>query len=219
MVTIEEVKADPEVKCFIEMANNHLGAMGFTDHSFRHVEIVSKKAREIMLKLGKPPRSAELAEIAGYLHDIGNVVSRYNHSQAGAIIAANILKRLGMDCPEVAMIMGAIGNHDEGEGQIVNEITAALVLADKTDVHRSRVRNEDFATFDIHDRVNYAVEKAKVEIDSEARVITLRLTIDITIVPVLEYFELFMVRLLMCRRAADFLDCQFSIIINDAKLL
>lgn len=153
MITLEQVKKDSEVICYIEMANKHLGAMGYTDHSFRHAEIVSLKAQEIMSKLGMPPRMAELAAIAGYLHDIGNVVSRYNHSQSGALLAAGILSRLGMDCRELVQIIGAIGNHDEGEGEIVNELTAALVLADKTDVHRSRVRNKDFATFDIHDRL------------------------------------------------------------------
>lgn len=219
MVTLAEVKADPEVKCYIEMANSHLGAMGYTDHSFRHVEKVAQKAYEIMTKLDKTSRMAELAAIAGYLHDIGNVISRYDHSQMGAILASRILSRLGMDCREVALIMGAIGNHDEEKGEIVNEITAALVLADKTEVHRSRVRNKDIATFDIHDRVNYAVEKADVEVNVETRVITLLLSIDTTIVPVIDYSELFMLRLLMCRRAAAFLDCQFSIIINDAKLL
>jgi len=219
MITLEDVKKDPEVCCFIEMANAHLGAMGYTEHSFRHVELVANKAREIMSKFGNDQRLAELAAIAGYLHDIGNVVSRYNHSQVGALLAHKILTRLGMDCREAALIMGAIGNHDEEEGQIVNEITAALVLADKTDVHRSRVRNQDKATFDIHDRVNYAVEDAVVEVDQESRVVTLRLKINIDMVPVIEYFELFMIRLLMCRRAVAFINCQFSIIINGAKLL
>lgn len=219
MVTLEQVKQDKEVLCYIEIANEHLGAMGYTDHSFRHVEIVSRKASEIVGKLGLSPRMAELAGIAGYLHDIGNVVSRYNHSQSGALLAGTILTRLGMDCHELAQIIGAIGNHDEGEGEIVNELTAVLVLADKTDVHRSRVRNKDFATFDIHDRVNYAVEESELEIDVEKRMITLHLTIDIKIVPVIEYFEIFMLRLMMCRRAADYINCQFSIIINNAKLL
>lgn len=219
MVTLEQIKQDREVLCYIEMANVHLGAMGYTDHSFRHVEIVSRKAGEIMTKLALPPRLAELAGIAGYLHDIGNVVSRYNHSQSGALLAATILTRLGMDCHELAQIIGAIGNHDEGEGEIVNDLTAALVLADKTDVHRSRVRNKDFATFDIHDRVNYAVEESELEIDELNRMIILHLTIDTKIVPVIEYFEIFMLRLMMCRRAADYINCQFSIIINNAKLL
>jgi len=219
MVTLEQVKGDKEVICYIEAGNEHLGAMGYTDHSFRHVEIVSSKASEIAAKLGMGVRQAELAGIAGYLHDLGNVVSRYNHSQSGALLSAAILTRLGMDCRELVEIIGAIGNHDEGEGEIVNELTAVLVLADKTDVHRSRVRNKDFATFDIHDRVNYAVEESELEVDPQNRRITLHLTIDIKIVPVIEYFEIFMLRLMMCRRAAAFINCEFVIMINKARLL
>lgn len=219
MVSLHQVKNDPEVICYIEMANCHLGELGYTDHSFRHVEIVSCKAREILDRLYYPPRLGELAAIAGYLHDIGNVVSRYDHSQSGALIAFQILRRMGMDCREIAMIIGAIGNHDEEEGQIVNNLTAALVLADKTDVHRSRVRNKDFAKFDIHDRVNYAVESSELIIKPESRTILLKLDIDIKIVPVIEYFEIFMVRMMMCRRAAAYLNCQFSIVINEARLL
>lgn len=219
MIRLEDLKNDPEVNCYIEMANLHLGVMGYTDHSFRHLELVSQKARQILEQLQYPPRLAELAAIAAYLHDIGNVVSRYDHSQSGAMLAFAILKRLGMPCEEVGLVMGAIGNHDEGEGEIVNIITAALVLADKTDVHRSRVRNKDFAKFDIHDRVNYAVVDSHLEVDHNGRVITLLLTIDSDIVPVIEYFEIFMQRMMMCRRAAAFLECHFSIIINNSKVL
>ncbi|MCR4442059.1 MAG: HD domain-containing protein [Peptococcaceae bacterium] len=219
MITLEEVKNDPEVNCYVEMANCHLGAMGYTDHSFRHLEIVSQNAREILKKLEYPPSLAELAAIAGYLHDIGNVISRSNHSQSGALIAFSILKRLGMPCEDIALVMGAIGNHDEEEGQIVNLITAALVLADKTDVHRSRVRNTDFARFDIHDRVNYAVVNSDLVINGSERLITLYLVIETAIVPVIEYFEIFLQRMLMCRRAASFLSARFSIIINNARLL
>lgn len=219
MVSFEQVKSDREVNCYIEMANRHLGNMGYTDHSFRHVEIVAQKAREILLYLQYPPRLAELAAIAAYLHDIGNVISRHNHSQSGAFLAHNILKRLEMPCEEMALIIGAIGNHDEGQGEIVNVLTAALVLADKTDVHRSRVRNQDFAKFDIHDRVNFAVEKSQLVVDGNSRLITLYLDINIEIVPVIEYFEIFMVRMMMCRRAAAFLNGHFSIIINNSKLL
>lgn len=219
MVLLEQLRQDDEVNCYIETANQHLGNMGFTEHSFRHANIVAEKAEKILEKLHFPPRFAELAAIAGYLHDIGNVVSRYNHSQSGATLAFAVLKRLGMECSEIAQIMGAIGNHDEGEGQIVNTITAALVLADKTDVQRSRVRNKDIATFDIHDRVNFAVKSADLLIDEPNRLLTLVLDIDQSIVPVIEYFEIFMTRMLMCRRAANFLNCQFSIIINEAKVL
>lgn len=218
-VSLTDIKKDQEVACLIEMANNHLRAMGYTDHSFRHVELVSNKAKDILLRLNYPERLAELAGIAGYLHDIGNVISRYNHSQSGAMLAYQILNRMGMECRETALIIGAIGNHDEGEGEIVNTITAALVLADKTDVHRLRVRTKDFAKFDIHDRVNYAVVKSDLAIEAEKKLITLHLDIDTKIVPVIEYFEIFMTRMLMCRRAANFLDSTFSIIINNAQLL
>lgn len=219
MVSLYDIKNNPEIACYIDMANHHLGAMGYTDHSFRHVEIVSQKAYEIMASLGYPPRMAELSAIAGYMHDIGNVVSRYNHGQTGAVLAYGLLSKLGMDCREIALLMGAIGNHDEGRGEIVNDLTAALVLADKSDVHRSRVRNPDFAKFDIHDRINYAVESSALVVDAVLRVITLYLTIDISIVSVMEYFEIFMLRMIMCRRAAGYLKCQFSIIINNARLL
>lgn len=219
MVSFNQIKGDPEINCYIEMANFHLGAMGFTDHSFKHVSLVAQRAQGILWHFGYPQRMAELAAIAGYLHDMGNVVSRYNHSQSGAYLAYAVLTRMGMDCREIAMIIGAIGNHDEGAGEIVNVLTAALVLADKTDVHRSRVRNQDFAKFDIHDRVNYAVEKSDLLVDKEKRLITSVLTIDTKIVPVLEYFEIFMLRMMMCRRAASFLKGNFSIIINDARVL
>lgn len=219
MVSLEDIKSNPEIACYIEMANYHLGAMGYTDHSFRHVEIVSRKASEILASLGYPSRMVELAAIAGYMHDLGNVVSRYNHSQSGAMLAFALLHKLGMDCREIALLIGAIGNHDEGRGEIVNDLAAALVLADKTDVHRSRVRNPDFAKFDIHDRINYAVENSNLVVDPLQREITLYLTIDISIVSVMEYFEIFMLRMIMCRRAAGFLQCRFSIIINNARLL
>lgn len=219
MITLEEVKRDVEVNCYIKMANMHLGVMGYTDHSFRHLDIVSQKAREILLELKYPAHLAEIAAIAGYLHDIGNVVGRNNHNYSGALLAYFQLKRLGMDCEEIAMIIGAIGNHDEELGEIVNYVTAALVLADKTDVHRSRVRNMDYAKFDIHDRVNYAVVSSGLVIDGVNRLITLHLTIETAIVPVIEYFEIFLKRMLMCRKAAAFLNANFSIIINNAKLL
>ena len=219
MVSFEAVKNDPEVLCYVEMANIHLGVMGYTDHSLRHVELVSYKASQILSELGYPARLAELAAIAAFLHDAGNVVNRHNHCLTGSLIAFQLLNRLGMPCEEIALTIGAIGNHDEQEGQIVNIITAALVLADKTDVHRSRVRNKDFARFDIHDRVNYAVVHSDFNIDGLGRRFTLSLSIDTEIIPVIEYFEIFMKRMLMCRRAAAFLNCQFSIVINNARLL
>ncbi len=219
MVTLQEIEDDPEVLCYIEMANVHLAEMGYTEHGLRHIGIVSGKAREILLQFAYPERLAELAAIAGFLHDIGNVVSRYNHSQSGAAIAYNILTRMDMPYEEVALVIGAIGNHDEGEGEIVNIITAAVVLADKSDVHRSRVRNKDYAKFDIHDRVNYAVVNSKLLVDGSERMVTLDLTIDTKIVPVIEYFEIFMQRMMMCRRAAAYLESRFSIMVNNARML
>lgn len=219
MIRLQDVMNDPEVHYYIRIANLHLGVMGYTDHSFRHLQIVSQKAKDILLNLHYSPYLAELAAIAGYLHDIGNVISRYNHNLCGAFLSYSLLNKLGMNSEDIALIIGAIGNHDEENGEIVNVLTAALVLADKTDVHRSRVRNVDFAKFDIHDRVNYAVVNSVLQVESKERLITLHLSIDTSIVPVIEYFEIFMKRMLMCRRAAAFLNADFSIIINNAKLL
>ncbi len=219
MVTIKEVKSNPVVKTFIQKGNEHLGQMGFTDHGPLHVSLVSNLSREILLRLGHEERCAELASIAGYLHDIGNVVCRAGHSQSGALMAMEILDDMEMDPAEIAIIAAAIGNHDEGSGQPVNVVAAALILADKSHVHRNRVRNTDIATFEIHDRVNYAVEQSVLSIDEKQKVITMELTIDIKICPVMEYFEIFLSRMIMCRRAAGFLGCQFALIINGAKLL
>lgn len=219
MVTLEDIKHDEEVRCLIVSANDHLGAIGFTEHSFRHIQLVSNRAKDILLSLNYPERTAELAAISGFLHDIGNVITREDHARLGALLAKDILKRFKMPMHEIATILGAIGNHDEHQGVIVNDVTAALVLADKSDAHRSRVRNKDFATFDIHDRVNYAVTQADLEIDKKNRIVTLKLEIDQEICPVLEYFEIFMVRMLMCRRAADFLNSTFAIVINGHQML
>jgi len=193
--------------------------MGFTDHGQLHISLVSKLSREIMLRLGYEERLAELAGIAGYLHDIGNVINRSGHSQSGALMAMEILRRLSMDAGEISIVTAAIGNHDEGSGHPVNEVAAALILADKSHVHRNRVRNPDVATFDIHDRVNYAVQHSILSIDEIKRVITMELAIDIEICPVMEYFEIFLSRMLLCRRAANFLNCEFELVINGAKLL
>ncbi|SHG98340.1 metal dependent phosphohydrolase [Thermosyntropha lipolytica DSM 11003] len=219
MVTLKDVKENLLVKTFIQKGNEHLGQMGYTDHGFIHVSLVANRSREIMIKLGYDERTAELAGIAGYMHDLGNVVNRNGHSQSGALIAMEILRRMGMDPAEVAVIGAAIGNHDEGNGHPVNEVAAALILADKSHVHRNRVRNTDVSTFDIHDRVNYAVKESNLIVREKEKVITMQLTIDTSICPVMEYFEIFLSRMLMCRRAADFLGCQFELIINGAKLL
>lgn len=214
-----DMKNNPLVRGFIRQGDRHLAAIGFTDHGPIHVEVVSRLSREILLQLKYPERRAELAAIAGYLHDIGNVIAREGHSQAGALIAWEILGRMEMPQEEIAVICAAIGNHDEGSGQPVNEVAAALILADKSHVHRNRVRNHDVATFDIHDRVNYAVEYSIVNIDEQEQLISLEMAIDTDICPVVEYFEIFMTRMLMCRRAADFLGCEFELIINGAKLI
>ncbi|MGI5912409.1 MAG: HD domain-containing protein [Syntrophomonadaceae bacterium] len=219
MINLEDVKNNLVVKTFIEKGNEHLGVMGYTDHGYLHLSLVSRLSREIIIKLGYDQRTAELAGIAGYMHDIGNVINRTGHGQSGALIAQEILRSIGMDIKEVAIICAAIGNHDEGSGHPVNIVAAALILADKSHVHRNRVRNQDIATFDIHDRVNYAVEDSILKIDEEKRVITMQLAINTNICPVMEYFEIFLSRMLLCRRAASFLRCQFELIINGAKLL
>lgn len=219
MTGLSEIKADPLVRTLIIKGNEHLGAMGYTDHGHLHISLVSGLAREILLQLGYDKRLAELAGIAGYMHDIGNVINRNGHSQSGAMMAMEILRRLDMDSREISIIGAAIGNHDEGSGHPVNPAAAALILADKSHVHRNRVRNPDVATFDIHDRVNYAVEYSLLNIDEEIKVITMELAIETEICPVMEYFEIFLSRMLMCQRAANYLGCKFELVINGAKLL
>lgn len=218
-VTIEEVKRDLEVVTLLEAANQQLKAKGFTEHGQRHASLVGNIAHNILARLGYPQRSAELAEIAGYLHDIGNAVHRENHAQIGALLAGEILRRLGVEIKEVAVVMGAIGNHEEGQGDPVSEVSAALIIADKADVHRTRVQNPDRLAFDIHDRVNYAATKSFVRVDGEQRTITLQLEVDTQISQVMDYFEIFTSRMLMARRAAHFLKCEFGLVINDTKML
>ncbi|MGQ9512928.1 MULTISPECIES: HD domain-containing protein [Thermodesulfitimonas] len=219
MISPSDVKKNPVVETFIRYGNQFLGAMGYTEHGFRHVNLVATIARNILERLNFPPREAELAAIAGYLHDIGNVVSRNNHGISGAVIAYRILSDMGMPPDEVALVISAIANHEEEYGHPVSNVAAALILADKSDVHRSRVRNPDLSSFDIHDRVNYAVEHSFLWVKEERRVITLDLTIDIEICPVMEYFEIFLTRMALCRRAANFLKADFELMINGAKLL
>lgn len=192
---------------------------GFTEHSYRHISIVSKRAGEILEKLGYQERTIELAQIAGYLHDIGNCVNRVDHAHSGAILAYDILKDMGMPVEERTEIMMAIGNHDEKTGTAVSDISAALILADKSDVHRDRVVNHNLSTFGIHDRVNYAVTNADLKLDAENRKIMLDLTIDTQICPVLDYFEIFMERTMMSKYAAKYLKIWFELVINDTKLL
>ncbi len=219
MLGLDDIKESKFIETFIIKGNEHLGAIGYTDHGKVHVKLVSTLSRKILLDLGYDARMSELAGIAGYMHDLGNVVNRNEHSQSGALIAMEILRRMGMKPNEISLIVAAIGNHDEGSGHPVNAVSAALILADKSHVHRNRVRNTDVATFDIHDRVNYAVEKSILNIDGLVKMISMDLTIDTSICPVMEYFEIFLSRMLMCRRAANFLNCEFGLIINGAKLL
>lgn len=218
-VTLEDVKKHPLTCAYLEKANEHSGRMGLNEHGFRHCGLVSNIAGNILERLGYGEREVELARIAGYMHDIGNAVSRHDHGLTGALLTEGILRDLGMDGAEIATIIGAIGNHEEEHGQPVSHVSAALILADKSDVHRSRVRNEDVATFDIHDRVNYAVVHSFLDVDPVERTISLQLTIETEICPVIEYFEIFLSRMLMCRRAAILLDTEFKLIVNGASLL
>lgn len=219
MLTLQDVKANPTIDSFIRYGNKYLGVQGFTEHSYRHLNLVASIARNVLERLGYSAREAELASIAGYMHDIGNVVSRSNHGISGALLAFTLLEKMGMPPDELAQVIAAIANHEEEYGQPVNVVAAALILADKSDVHRSRVRNPDFATFDIHDRVNYAAEHSFLWVHENRRAVTLELTIDIEICPVIEYFEIFLTRMALCRRAANFLKSNFELVINGARLL
>ena len=219
MITLEDVKKNEEVESFIKASQKQLNALGYTEHSYRHIGIVSKRTEEILRKLGYDERTIELGKIAGYLHDIGNCVNRVDHAHTGAILAYNILKEMGMPANERTEIMMAIGNHDENTGTAVSDISAALILADKSDVHRDRVVNTNMSTFDIHDRVNYAVTDAQLEVDEKTRTVTLNLTIDTQICPVLDYFQIFMDRTMMSKYAAKYLHIWFELVINGTKLL
>ena len=219
MITLKDVRENPEVDALIRGAQKQLNALGYTEHGHRHISIVSKRAGDILEKLGYPERTVELARIAGYMHDIGNSVNRVDHAHSGAILAYNILKDMGMPVEERTEIMMAIGNHDENTGSAVSDISAALILADKSDVHRDRVVNQNISTFDIHDKVNYAVTDAKLSLNEKERIITLDLKIDTKICPVLDYFEIFMDRTMLSKYAAKYLRIWFELIINGTKLL
>jgi metal-dependent HD superfamily phosphatase/phosphodiesterase len=218
-VTLASLQADAEVATYIGEADRVLAVLGFTEHGERHATVVAERARYIMSALGYKERRAELAAVAGYLHDVGNVVNRRNHEAISALMARDILARRGMDVTEILQIMTAIGNHDEGSGEPVDAISAALALGDKSDVRRDRVRNPSMISFDIHDRVNYAAKSGDVEVDADAKVITLRLEIDTSISQVMEYFETFLSRMILCRRAARRLGCNFGLIINGVQML
>ena len=219
MLTYEEITKNEAIKTYIRKADESLTALGYTEHSFAHVTRVANTAGNILTTLGYPERDVELAKIAAYLHDIGNLVNRTDHAQSGAVMAFRILDHLGGSPEEIATITTAIGNHDEGTAFAVNPIAAALILADKTDVRRSRVRNREATTFDIHDRVNYSVEKSSTKINDEKTEITLEITIDTDLCPVMDYFEIFLGRMILCRKAAEKLGLQFKLNINGQILL
>lgn len=219
MLTFEDVKNDETIRTYIRRADESLTALGYTEHSFAHVTAVAENAGYILETLGYPERTVELARIAGYLHDIGNLVNRIDHSQSGAVMAFRILDNLGCDPEEIATVVTAIGNHDEGTGLPVNAVAAALILADKSDVRRSRVRNTDRASFDIHDRVNYSVKKSLLKINEERTLIKLKLSVDTRYGSVMDYFEIFMQRMLLCRKAAEKLGLQFKLMINEQQLV
>ena len=218
-ITLEQIKNNNDVNTYITKADESLRALGYTEHSFAHVGKVSCDAAYILGTLGYDERTVELARIAGYLHDIGNLVNRVDHSQSGAVMAFRLLDKLGMDADEIATVVTAIGNHDEGTGVPVNPVAAALIIADKCDVRRTRVRNSDHATFDIHDRVNYSVEHSEVKICEDKKTIVLELLVDTSISAVIDYFQIFIGRMQMSRQAAEAIGLTFSLVINGQKLL
>ena len=216
-MSYEEIRNNPTIRTYIQKADQSLAALGFTEHSFAHVTRVAEMAGYILTTLGYPERTVEIAKIAGYLHDMGNLVNRVDHSQSGAVMAFRILDNLGFDPEEIATIVTAIGNHDEGTGVPVDEVAAALILADKSDVRRSRVRNQDIQNFDIHDRVNYSVTKSELKINEAHTLIKLKLSVDTRFGSVMDYFEIFMGRMILCRKAAEKLGLQFKLMINEQQ--
>ena len=219
MLTYADIIKSEAIRTYIIRADESLGALGYTEHSFAHVMHVAETAGYILQTLGYDDRTVEVAKIAGYLHDIGNLVNRKDHSQSGAVMAWSILHDIGCDPAEMATIVTAIGNHDDGTGVPVNAVAAAMILADKADVRRSRVRNTDLSTFDIHDRVNYSVKKSALKINEDKTIVKLKLTVDTKFGSVMDYFEIFMQRMILCRKAAEKLGLQFKLIINEQQLI
>lgn len=217
-ITLRDIKSNPKIRDLIDGANEVMRAMGYTEHGHRHAGVVSNITRLILEQHGLPARTIELGQIAAYMHDIGNVIARINHPHHGAALAFTLLNEMGMPMHEVAPILGAIGNHEESAGIAVSPMSAALIIADKSDVHRSRVQNPILESYDIHDRVNAAVTRSRVEQDPQARVIQLVLEIDTTVASVMEYFEIFLSRMVMCRMSADLLGSKFSISVNGVVL-
>ena len=219
MITLEKLKENAEIRTYITVADRSLAALGFTEHSFAHVTKVAETAGYILQTLGRSDHEVELVKVAGYLHDIGNIVNRSEHSQSGAVMAFQILRDMGMDPEDLATVVTAIGNHDEGTGVPVDDLSAALILADKSDVRRSRVRNTDKSTFDIHDRVNYSVKQAILKINEDRTNIKLKMHVDTKYGSIMDYFQIFLTRMNLCREAAKKLGLDLKIIINEQTLL
>ncbi len=239
-LTLDDLKNNKKVRIYLEKADAHLAGIGYTEHGLRHANIVGKRSQDILLKLNYKDGDARLAAIAGFLHDIGNMVGRVNHGQAGALLVRAILEDIGMDIEDIALVMGAIANHEEDTGDPTNIVSASLIIADKSDVHRSRVRNPNLISaalildnkmdpmtapggttmgfYDIHDRVNYAATESELKVDPIEKSIVLELSIDTRISGVMDYFEIFLSRMIICRRAAKFLGCDFHLIINNVRL-
>lgn len=218
IIGLREVRGNDKVRAYIEAANSQMAVIGYSEHGLRHAALVAAISRNILLGLGAEARVAELAAVAGYLHDIGNCVHRIYHPQIGATMAFQLLDQMNMPPTEIATVIGAIGNHEEPEGVPINAVTAAVIIADKSDVHFTRVQNPDPTTYDIHDRVNHAVQKSHILIDHTQKVITLDLVIDTKEASLMEYFEIFVIRMIMCRKAAEILGCHFRLIINGTEL-
>ncbi len=218
-MTYKEIRKNEEVKALLEKGNANLGTLGFTDHSEVHCTMVADRAGNILEQFGYSEHDVELARIAGFMHDIGNAVNRKNHAEYGGILANEILRNTDMPLVDRVQVMAIIANHDESTGGPVDPISAAVIIADKTDVRRNRVRTKEQANFDIHDRVNYAVTEAKLKIDKDERVIALNLQIDEKITTMFEYFDIFLGRMLMCRKAAEVLGCRFKLTANGSKIL
>jgi len=218
-LALQDIKDDPMVRALIFKADENLGVMGYTEHGDRHCSLSANIAYNILKRLGYPERKAELAAIAAYMHDMGNVVNRDYHAQTAALLAYDVLSKKGMSSDEIAEIMAAIGNHDEKDGSPVSAVSAAVILADKTDVHFSRVRTTDLIKQDIHDRVNYAAKSSFLNVDAEKKRAMLQIKIDNTVSSVMEYFEIFLSRMVVCRRAAEYLGLKFEVEINGYKLL
>jgi hypothetical protein len=218
MITLKTIAEHPQIKAFIEKSNEYLGEIGYTEHGFRHAQLTAKNARIILKELEYSPREQELAAIAGYIHDMANFLGRENHPEACATLVFTILNSLGMNEKEIALIMNAVSNHEEENGIPTDAISSAVIIADKADVHRTRVRTTKFINFDIHDRVNYAVTKSKIKVDKKNKIISLFLEIDQEISQIMEYFEIFLSRMLACRKASSTLGCRFQLIINGVRL-